>query len=107
MFAHPATHHFSKTYGGHNAATLTTAKRNLNKENAGALPSKTPSRAAGKALMPGTSLRVGLGVKSSIKDGNVQHGSHGDGKDAKGKGKEEEIGEHAACHSLAHVQLIH
>lgn len=94
MFVHPATHHFSRTYTSQNAGHPTTSRKNLNKENAGALPSKTPSRMTAKGLVPSTSIRVGLGVKSTIKDGNVQNGGGGGGK---GKGKDEDIGK--PCHA--------
>lgn len=88
MFAHPATHHIGRTYTGHNPTVYpTTGRKNLNKENAGALPSKTPSRAM-KGVVPSTSIRMGLGVKSALRDGNVMRG----GEEGKGKGKEEEIG---------------
>ena len=95
MFVHPATHHFSRTYTSQNAGHPTTSRKNLNKENAGALPSKTPSRMTAKGLVPSTSIRVGLGVKSTIKDGNVQNGGGGEGK---GKGKDEDIGK--PCHAF-------
>ena len=88
MFAYPATHHFGRTYTGANpTAHPTTSKKNLNKENAGALPSKTPSR-AGKMLVPSTSMRIGLGVKSTAKDGNVQQSA----REGTGKGNDEGIG---------------
>lgn len=88
MFAHPATHHFGRTYSGVNPSLYpTTSKKNVNKENAGAgLPSKTPSRATIKQGVPSTSIRAGLGMKSTVKDSNVQLDI------GKGKGKEEEIG---------------
>ena len=85
MFVHPATHHIGRTYTGHNPSVYpTTGRKNLNKENAGAYPTKTPSRT--KSVIPSTSLRMGLGVKSAVKDGNVMQSFEG-----KGKGKEEQI----------------
>ena len=90
MFAYPATHHFGRTYSSINGGQPTTSKKNVNKENAGALPSKTPSR-AGKQMVPSTSMRIGLGVKSTVKDGNVQQSS----RDTNGKGNDEGIGERA------------
>lgn len=94
MFAYPATHHFGRTYSSINpSAHPTTSRKNVNKENAGALPSKTPSR-AGKMLVPSTSMRVGLGVKSTVKDGNVQQQSSRDGN---GKGNDEGIGTFSRC----------
>ena len=111
MFA-PATHHFSRTYGGGGGVGgmglhQTTSKKIKDKENANILPSKTPSRLGGrggfgggggmgggsgqgKGLVPSTSIRVGLGVKSAARDGNVMRG----GEMGKGKGKDgDEIGE--------------
>lgn len=90
MFAHPATNHFARQTHGH----MTTSKKNLNKENSNALPSKTPSRAGGvggKALLgPATHARVGLAPKTVGRDGNLGGGRM---DDAKGKGKEvDEIG---------------
>ncbi len=91
MFVHPATHHVGRTYHGNINPNIypTTGKKNLNKENAGALPSKTPSRTTMKGMVPSTSIRMGLGVKSAMRDGNAMNR----GYEGKGKGKEEEIGQ--------------
>ncbi|OCF78189.1 hypothetical protein I204_00126 [Kwoniella mangroviensis CBS 8886] len=92
MFA-PRSTHLPRTYSVYHQPTTT--RKNANKENAGALPSKTPSR-AGKPMMGGglgTGLRMGLGVKTEVRDRNVliqhqqQQGYQGGGK---GKGKEGE-----------------
>lgn len=72
----PQTHQIPRHYH------QTTTKKNQDKENSNALPSKTPSRAGvGKMLAPNTAAasRIGLG---GGKGGNVQGG------DGKGKGKE-------------------
>ena len=42
----------------------TTSKKNINKENANVLPTKTPSRAGPSKLVPSTSVRFGLGEKA-------------------------------------------
>lgn len=84
MFApRPQTHQISRHY-----SSQTTSKKNQDKENSNALPSKTPSRAGiGKMLAPNTAAasRVGLGP------GNPGAGGKGGnlGQDGgKGKGKE-------------------
>ncbi|ORY27629.1 hypothetical protein BCR39DRAFT_537497 [Naematelia encephala] len=82
MFA-PASTHLPRTY----SHAQTTGRKNLNKENAGALPSKTPSRAPGK-LVPSTATRIGLGVKTVERDRNVD-APHLDGR-GKGKGRDED-----------------
>jgi hypothetical protein len=97
MFAHPSTVHLPRAYSH---VPHTTGRKNINKENPseggyGGLPSKTPSRAGtgtgglGKAVAPGTALRVGLGPKTEGRDRNVLGGGghQGAGRD-KGKGKE-------------------
>ncbi|WVQ83470.1 hypothetical protein IAT38_005611 [Cryptococcus sp. DSM 104549] len=81
----PRTHqiHRTHTYG---SLHPTTSKKNLNKENAHALPSKTPSRVGGKQLIgPSTGVRMGLGVKTEGRDRNVLVQQQGGGK---GKGRE-------------------
>ena len=92
MFAssQPLTH----THPSHRIhASQTTSKKNTNKENANALPSKTPSRAGPSKLIPSTSTRLGLGVKTV--DRNENPGE--EGKEKTGEGKE--IGErHSASH---------
>ena len=98
MFQYPATHQFSRTYGGvdRDRALHTTSKKNANKENVvgGGLPSKTPSRTVlGK--QPVTSMRTGLGVKTVEKNVNVMRQT---GETGKGKGKEgHEIGWSIPC----------
>lgn len=63
----PRTIHTHRSY-----VHPTTSKKNVNKENAHALPSKTPSRIGGKQLIgPATGIRMGLGVKTEGKDRNV------------------------------------
>jgi len=65
--SHPLTHtgHLSRTYSSQ------TTSKNTNKENANALPSKTPSRAGPSKLVPSTSVRVGLGVKTVERNMNA------------------------------------
>ncbi|WWC99036.1 hypothetical protein V866_005930 [Kwoniella sp. B9012] len=89
MFA-PRSTYLPRTYSVYHQPVTT--KRNTNKENAGALPSKTPSR-AGKPMMGGglgAGMRMGLGVKTEVRDRNVlvQQQQHQGG--GKGKGKESE-----------------
>ncbi|WWC87623.1 uncharacterized protein L201_002513 [Kwoniella dendrophila CBS 6074] len=89
MFA-PRSTHLPRTYSVYQQPTTT--KKNTNKENANALPSKTPSRLGKSAIMPTTGMRMGLGVKTEGRDRNVlmqqqQAGGAGEGK-GKGKGKE-------------------
>lgn len=78
----PQTTHVPRSY-----TTQTTRKTlNKDKENANALPSKTPSRAvgAGKMLVPNTA-RVGLGAKSV--GGKNTEGGKGKGKEVDDIGK--------------------
>jgi hypothetical protein len=78
----PQTTHVPPSY-----TTQTTRKTlNKDKENANALPSKTPSRAvgAGKMLVPNTA-RVGLGAKSV--GGKNTEGGKGKGKEVDDIGK--------------------
>lgn len=101
----PHTAHVSRSYGGGHhiqGGHPTTSRKNVNKENAFALPSKTPSRNAlggpsqGGALLgkpgvtPGPSMRPGLGVKTEMRNRNIMDdgGAGGGGKGDKGKGKE-------------------
>ncbi|WVN87239.1 uncharacterized protein L203_102416 [Cryptococcus depauperatus CBS 7841] len=64
----------------------TTSKKNVNKENAHALPSKTPSRTSGKPQVAAPqSMRVGLGIKTEGRDHNMLQSQLGGGK---GKVKE-------------------
>nr|WPS94700.1 NAC domain [Naematelia aurantialba] len=80
MFA-PSSVNLPRTVHAH------TGRKNVNKENAGALPSKTPSRAPGK-LIPSASARIGLGVKTVERDRNV-HVPRQEGEGTgKGKGKD-------------------
>ncbi|WVW79882.1 hypothetical protein I302_101852 [Kwoniella bestiolae CBS 10118] len=85
MFA-PRSTHLPRTYSVYHQPTTT--KKNTNKENANALPSKTPSR-AGKPLMGGmgTGMRIGLGVKTEGRDRNVLMTQQQTGG-GKGKGRE-------------------
>lgn len=76
----PRTTHIHRTY-----IHPTTSKGNVNKENAHALPSKTPSRIGGKQLIgPATGMRMALGAKTEGRDRNVLR-QQGEGK---GKGRE-------------------
>ncbi|WRT65343.1 uncharacterized protein IL334_002286 [Kwoniella shivajii] len=90
MFA-PRSTHLPRTYSVYNN-NPTTSKKNTNKENANALPTKTPSR-AGKSVASsaGTGLRLGLGIKTEGRDRNVlSQQQHAVGGGGKGKGKEGE-----------------
>ncbi|WVQ92191.1 hypothetical protein IAS59_005999 [Cryptococcus gattii] len=79
----PRTIHTHRSY-----VHPTTSKKNVNKENAHALPSKTPSRIGGKQLIgPATGIRMGLGVKTEGRDRNVLQ------KQIEGKGKGLEMDE--------------
>lgn len=103
----PQTAHVTRTYGaGHHPAGghPTTSRKNINKENAFALPSKTPSRinvykgdagaagpsygggAGGAPMMlgkpgvtPGPSTRPGLGVKTEARNRNALGDGTGQG----------------------------
>ncbi|WWC59865.1 uncharacterized protein I303_102427 [Kwoniella dejecticola CBS 10117] len=90
MFA-PRSTHIPRTYSVYQQPT--TSKKNTNKENANALPSKTPSR-AGKGAMrmgPSTGLRMGLGVKTEGRDRNVlMQQNQGVGGKGKGQGQGQE-----------------
>lgn len=97
----PQTHQIPRHYTSNPTGTIhRTSHRNTEKENANALPSKTPSRAAGGgkavSLAPGTGVRMGLGAKTVGRDRNVLGGGGGGSGvvGGKGKGKEgDEIGE--------------
>lgn len=79
----PRTIHTHRTY-----IHPTTSKKNVNKENAHALPSKTPSRMSGKQLIgPATGMRMGLGVKTEGRDRNVLQ------QQVEGKAKGREVDE--------------
>jgi len=101
---HFATTHLTRIYGGGGGGGATTSKKNINKENANVLPSKTPSRVGGGVGSSklgggigvggeiGTMGRKGLGAKTEGRDRNVLGGQGGMGGE-KGKGKEgEDIG---------------
>ncbi|KAK4686774.1 hypothetical protein P7C73_g3343, partial [Tremellales sp. Uapishka_1] len=87
----PRTQQLSRSY-----TSQTTSKKNLNKENAHGLPSKTPSRAGpsegpikmGLGNGPPTGIRMGLGAKTVGRDKNVMIETNQLG--GKGKGKEGE-----------------
>lgn len=100
MFApsHPLTHtsHISRTY-----SSQTTSKKNTNKENANALPSKTPSRAGPSKLLPSTSVRNGLGVKTVERNENRLVTQMGTEKEKAGDVKE--IGEYGG--EALHTEL--
>ncbi|OWZ65365.1 hypothetical protein AYX15_03088 [Cryptococcus neoformans] len=79
----PRTIHTHRTY-----IHPTTSKKNVNKENDHALPSKTPSRMSGKQLIgPATGMRMGLGVKTEGRDRNVLQ------QQVEGKAKGREVDE--------------
>ncbi|WWC68873.1 uncharacterized protein I206_102809 [Kwoniella pini CBS 10737] len=86
MFA-PRSTHIPRTYSVYQQPTTT--KKNTNKENANALPSRTPSR-SGKMAMggPSTGMRMGLGIKTEGRDRNILMQQQNGG--GKGKGKEGE-----------------
>lgn len=79
----PQTHQIPRHYN--QQATL---KKNQNKENANALPSKTPSRAGiGKMLAPNTAIAARTGFGPGGKMGPGESMMRG-GENGKGKGKE-------------------
>jgi len=83
----PATSHVPRHY-----TAKRTSSKNVDKENAGALPSKTPSKGV---------LKGGMLVPNTAKPLGKARG------DEKGKGKEDDIGESLFVHCSWYMNFRH